>query len=119
MRGDGSPTHDTNKIHWYTRITKDPRFLTALHDRWAAKKATFDAVAPEGVTAAVTKLGGDDYQLGLQVAANDRARWAGYGSRYTPRTSSYPAEIAWVTKWYEDRFTWMDQELVKAPPPIP
>ena len=41
MRGGGSSSHDTNKIHWFTRIIKDPRFLKALHDRWAAKKSAF------------------------------------------------------------------------------
>jgi hypothetical protein len=120
IRGNGSPNHDTNKIHWFTRITKDPRFLKALHDRWAVKKAAFEAVGPTGVTAAVKKMSGiDDYDLGRQVAANDRQRWAGYGGRYPPKTSSYSAELDWVRDWYSDRYTWMNGELIKDPPPIP
>ncbi len=120
MRGNGSQNHDTNKIHWYTRIAKDPRFLTALHDRWAEKKQHFAAVGPDGVTAAVGALGGDgDYARGKQVAANDRSVWKSYGGRYAAKTSSYTGELNWVRTWYSDRYTWMNRELVKAPPPIP
>lgn len=125
MRGNGSPNHDTNRIHWYTRITDDPRFLNALHTRWAAKKAVFESVATgvpgqqSGVSAAVTKLGGTaSYDLGKQVAANDRNLWQSFGSRYPPKTSSYTGEIAWVRNWYQKRYAWMDQELSKAPPPV-
>ena len=120
MRGNGSQNHDTNKIHWYTRIAKDPRFLKALHDRWAAKKADFEAVGPTGVSAAVRKMSGiDDYELGKQVAANDRKVWGSFGGRYAPKTSSYTGELSWVRDWYLDRYTWMDNELGKTPPPIP
>ena len=120
MRGGGSSNHDTNTIHWYTRITDDPRFLKAVHDRWAAKKAAFEAVGPTGVSAAVGKLGGNgDYALGKVVAANDRTRWEGYGTRYSPRASTYTGELSWIRKWYSDRYAWMDEELQKAPPPIP
>jgi hypothetical protein len=125
VRGDGSPTHDTNKIHWFTRITKDPRFLAALKTRWQATKSFYATIgAPSGVgpgvTAAVKALGGgDDYALGLQVAANDRKIWASAGGRYVPKTSSYPSELTWVSKWYSDRYKWMDTELAKATPPIP
>ena len=63
--------------------------------------------------------GGDDYNLGLQVAANDRKIWQNAGGRYTPKTSSYASEIAWVSKWYSDRYKWMDAELAKPTPPIP
>lgn len=120
MRGNGSQNHDTNSIHWFTRIAKDPRFLKALHERWAAKKTAFDNVSPGGVDTAVKALGGsDDLALGEQVAANDRARWAGHGGRYAPKTSSYSGEINWVKNWYAARYAWMDAELIKTPPPIP
>ena len=120
IRGNGSPNHDTNKIHWFTRIAKDPRFLKALHDRWAAKKAAFEAIGPSGVTAAVAKMSGiGDYELGKQVAANDRSRWAGHGGRYPAKTSSYTGELNWVRDWYSDRYAWMNTELLKNPPPIP
>jgi hypothetical protein len=120
MRGAGSSGQDTAKIHWYTRIVKDPRFLKALHDRWAATKSVFAGVSAPGVSRAVTKLGGaDSYALGKQVAANDRARWEGYGTRYHARSSTYTGELTWVRNWYADRYAWMDKELVKTPPPIP
>jgi hypothetical protein len=120
MRGAGSSGQDTRTIHWYTRIVKDPRFLKALHDRWAAKKSAFAGVSAPGVSRAVTKLGGtDSYDLGKQVAANDRARWEGYGTRYHARSSTYAGELAWLRNWYAARYAWMDKELIKTPPPIP
>jgi hypothetical protein len=122
MRGDGSPTHTNNKIHWYTRLVKDPRFLKALHDRWAAVRGEMEAtfVGGPGVSNAVTKLGGaDTITLGHRVAANDRARWPDHDSRFDQRASSYAGELDWLRKWYKDRFTWMDNELKKTPPPIP
>jgi len=104
IRGNGSPNHDTNKIHWYTRIAKDPRFLAALDARWAEKRLIFKAVADTQVDAAVA-------QVGTNVAANDRALWGKSGSRYAPKSSSYSGEITWVKKWYNDRFEWMDSQL--------
>jgi hypothetical protein len=118
MRGNGSQNHDTNKIHWYTRITDDPRFLAALDQRWAEMRLHFEAVGPHGVSTAVRKLGGGtgeqndaDYGLGKQVAANDRKIWSSYGSRYPAKTSSYTAELSWVRNWYSERFEWMDGQL--------
>jgi hypothetical protein len=126
VRGDGSPNHNTNKIHWFTRIAKDPRFLNALHDRWAQVRGDMEAafVGPDGgrgpaVSRAVTALGGGDYARGQQVAANDRAAWKGSGSRMEPRAKTYAAELEWLRTWYKDRFVWMDKELKKTPPPIP
>ena len=132
MRGNGSPNHDTNKIHWYTRITDDPRFLNALHDRWAATKQRFQPVGPAGVSTAVRKLGGDvggvnepgvpgdpDYELGKQVAANDRAVWEDFGGRYHAKASTYPGELAFLRNWYSERYAWMNKELMKEPPPLP
>lgn len=113
MRGNGSKNHDTNKIHWYTRITDDPRFLAAVKARWDEKRGVFEDAAINGVGSAVRKLGGtaDDYELGKQVAQNDRERWAGYGGRYHAKTSSYTGELSWVRKWYQARFAWMDEQL--------
>jgi hypothetical protein len=112
MRGNGSNEHDTNKIHWYTRIAKDPRFLDALEARWAEKRSVFAEAGRPGVSRAVTAIGGtDDYALGRTVAENDRARWKGYGSRYSPKTSNYGSEVEWLRNWYEKRFTWMDSQL--------
>ena len=122
MRGDGSPTHVNNKIHWYTRLVKDPRFLNALHARWAVLRGEMQAAFVDGpaVSSAVIKLGGSDtITLGHQVGANDRARWPDHDSRFDQRASSYTGELTWLRKWYKDRFTWMDNELQKTPPPIP
>ena len=118
MRGNGSQNHDTNKIHWYTRITDDPRFLAALDERWAETRQHFEAVGPHGVSTAVRKLGGgdgepsdSDYELGKQVAANDRKIWSSYGGRYHAKTSTYTGELSWVRNWYSERFEWMDDQL--------
>ena len=102
--GSGSANHDTNKIHWFTRIWKDPRFVQALKDRWIAKRADYEAVADSRVDAAVA-------DLGANVAANDRAVWGSSGSRYAAKSSSYSGEVAWVKDWYGDRFEWMDDQL--------
>ena len=120
IRGQGSQNHDTNSRHWFTRIAKDPRFLKALHDRWAAKRAALAPVSTTGIDNALKALGGaDSIDLGKQVAANDRAVWKSYGSRYAPKSSTYNGEIAWIRDWYAKRYAWMDKELLKAPPPIP
>jgi hypothetical protein len=120
IRGQGSQNHDTNSRHWFTRIAKDPRFLKALHDRWAAKRAALAPVSTTGIDNALKALGGaDSIDLGKQVAANDRAVWKSSGSRYAPKSSTYNGEIAWIRDWYAKRYAWMDKELLKAPPPIP
>ena len=108
--GSGSPNHDTNKIHWFTRIWKDPRFVKAVKDRWALKRVDYRAVATSRVDAAVSSLS-------LTAAVNDRVRWDGSGSRYAAKASSsasqsgFLKEIAWVKKWYKDRYNWMDSKL--------
>lgn len=110
MRGAGSPAHNTNKIHWYTRIAKDPRFLAALKTRWAEKRSVFQAVGATGVDAAVTSIGGSP-SLGAQVAANDLSVWGRGGSRYAFHTSSYSSEITWTKNWYTNRYNWMNGQL--------
>lgn len=102
--GSGSVNHDTNKIHWFTRIWKDPRFVDALEARWAEKRGDYEAVALTRVDAAVA-------DLGANVAANDRAVWGSYGSRYAAKSSTYSGEVSWVKKWYRDRYLWMDSRL--------
>ena len=118
IRGNGSANHNTNKIHWYTRIVKDPRFLNALHDRWAAKAASFDAVSTTGVTDAVTAMGGTTYESGLDVAANDRKVWSSGGSRYGTHSSTYTGELSYLKDWYHKRYVWMNAELIKTPPAL-
>lgn len=103
IRGNGSVNHNTNKIHWYTRIAKDPRFIAAVEARWAAKRGDYKYVAVSGVDAAVSSLG-------AAVAANDRALWGKSGGRYAPKNSSYSGEINWVRKWCKDRYNWMDAQ---------
>ncbi len=138
VRGNGSPNHNTNKIHWYTRIAKDPRFLNALQDRWLGEGAyagdgpmapKFADVAATAVDRAVASMGGVSFAdgvtprvltrlLGLQVAANDRALWASGGSRYAAHSSTYPGEISWLKDWFTKRYNWMNTELNKTPPPL-
>ncbi len=110
MRGTGSPAHNTNKIHWYTRLIKDPRFMAALEARWAEKRSVFQAVGATGVDGIVSSIGGSP-ALGAKVAANDLAVWGRGGSRYAFHTSSYSKEITWVKSWYTNRYKWMDGQL--------
>ena len=58
--------------------------------------------APEDVAA-------DKVAVGVG-AANDKARWASEPKRFKSR-GSFDQEIAYVTKWYQDRYTWMDEQL--------
>lgn len=104
VRGQGSVNHDTNKIHWFTRISKDPRFLDALEARWSAKRGDYRYVATSGVSAAVSSLS-------TAAAENDRNLWGKSGGRYHSKTSSYSGEINWVRNWYKDRYNWVDKEL--------
>ncbi|MEO6470521.1 MAG: CotH kinase family protein [Aeromicrobium sp.] len=104
MRGNGSPNHDTNKIHWYVRIAKDPRFLAALKLRWNEKRLIIKAISTTGVDSAVAALG-------TTVAENDRQVWSSYGSRYDVHSSTYVGEINYLKGWYKNRFNWIDAEI--------
>jgi hypothetical protein len=101
-----SSPNDVHKTHWFTRITKDKQFQKALKARWAEKKDTFKAVGATGVDAAVS-------ELGLQVAANDRAMWQSSQPeiRYRPRAKTYNGEIAYLKTWYTARYRWMNGKL--------
>lgn len=109
MNGTGTAhasSHDVHKQHWFTRIAKDKGFQKALKARWAEKSSTFKAAGDTGVDAAVS-------ELGTQVAANDRAMWQSSqpSYRYLPRAKTYSGEIAFLKKWYQARYRWMDDQL--------
>jgi hypothetical protein len=101
-----SSSHDVHKKHWFTRITKDAKFQEALKARWTEKRSTFKAVGDEGVEAAAR-------EVGTQAAANDRAMWQSSQPdiRYLPRAKTYAGEIAYLKKWYQARYRWMDGKL--------
>ena len=112
--GSGSVNHNTNKIHWFTRIWKDPRFVSAIKARWSEKKAEYQAVATSGVNLAVAQLDDSTATIGKAdsiVAANDRALWGSSGSRYAPKSSSYAGEVTWLKNWYAARYSWMDKAI--------
>lgn len=116
--GSGSKNHDTNKIHWFTRIWKDVRFVNAVKARWAAHWADYRAVAcGAGADCAGSKVDEAVADLGLVVAVNDRVKWSGSGGRYAAKASSsatesgYLKEVAWLKDWYKKRFNWMDEQL--------
>ncbi len=114
LRGYSNTTpHNTRTIHWYTRLTKDPRFLTALEDRWAVVKDEFSKMSTETVSNGVTALGGGDYDLGLQVMENDIDEWGSKTDRLKPKTNPYTpeGELNYVRGWYSDRFDFFDEEL--------
>ena len=96
-----------------------PAVPEGLADRWAAKKARVRRRSAPGVSRAVTKLGGSDsYDLGSRSRPTT-VGLGGVGGRYHPHRRRTPGEITWVSNWFADRYTWMDNELVKATPPIP
>lgn len=115
--GSGSPNHDTNKKHWFTRIWKDPRFVAALKARWNDKKADYEAVSfglDSGVNLAVAKLDDPAAAVGAtssRVAANDRAKWGSSGSRYAAKSSSYAGEVDWLKNWYAKRYAWLEDQI--------
>lgn len=114
-RGTGSPNHDTNTKHWFTRIWKDVRFQAALKARWAEKKADYKAVYETRTYAAAWALDGIDSTdtfTGSTVANNERTKWPdSYGSRYARKASSFVGEINWLRNWYKGRYEWMDSKL--------
>ena len=52
-------------------------------------------------------------EVGTQAAANDRALWQSSQPdiRYLPRAKTYAGEIAYLKKWYQARYRWMDGKL--------
>ena len=87
-------------------MVQDKTFQKRLKQRWAQKRADFAAAANAEVPAAVN-------ELTKTAAANDRARWASSVSpgRFSPKASGYNGEVAFVQKWYQDRYTWMNSQL--------
>jgi len=107
IRGTGTPSGRKNyKTHWFVQMFKDPAFDVAVKARWLVIRDKFAAVSTTDTAA---------YAAAIGVAAdNDRARWASTAKRYKARGSTYAAEIAYVTKWYHDRYNWMDQQLASG-----
>ena len=107
IRGTGTPSGRKNyKTHWFVQMFKDPAFDAAVKARWLVIRDKFAAVS-------TTDTAADAAAIGV-AADNDRARWAGTAKRYKARGSSYADEIAYVTKWYRDRYNWMDQQLASG-----
>jgi len=77
-----------------------------LQECSALNRAVFAAAADKEVGAAVR-------ELGLQVAANDRAMWGSSKSsgRFKPKADTYLGEVAFVRNWYRERYLWMDSQL--------
>ena len=103
MRGTGSGTTTrTYRTHWFVQLFKDPAFESAVKARWAEVKDEFAKVY-------LAETAEDKAEVGVG-AANDRSRWP---SSTRPRKSrgTYDDEVAFVTKWYKDRYTWMDGQL--------
>ncbi len=104
IRGTGTPSGRKNyKTHWFVQMFKDPAFDAAVKARWLVIRDKFSTVSTNDTAAIAAAIG-----VG---ADNDRARWAGTAKRYKARGSSYAAEVEYVTKWYHDRYNWMDQQL--------
>lgn len=114
--GHGAVGHNTNKIHWFTRIWKDPRFKVAVKARWGAKRADYSAVSARGVNLAVAQLANPTAASGATnslVAANDRARWGTRGPRYPRKAATYAGEVRFLKKWYAGRYAWMNSAIRK------
>ena len=103
LRGTGTSSgRATYTTHWFVQLFKDPVFASAVKARWAEVRTEFARVGNQDVA---------DHKAALGVgAANDRARWASEPKRFKSR-GTFDQEIAFVTKWYQDRFIWMDGQL--------
>ena len=107
VRGTGTPSGRKNyKTHWFVQMLKDPAFDAALKARWLVIRDKF-------ATVSTTDTAADAAAIGVG-ADNDRARWASTAKRYKARGSDYAGEISYVTKWYRDRYNWMDQQLASG-----
>jgi hypothetical protein len=103
MRGTGTssgrPYYFT---HWFVQLFKTSTFNSVVEDRWLDLKDEFEKVGASEVAALKAAIG--------VSAESDRKRWASESKRYASR-GTYDQEIAYVTKWYKDRYTWMDGQL--------
>lgn len=109
VRGTGTPSGRKNyKTHWFVQMFKDPAFNAAVKARWLAVRGKYAAVS-------TTDTAADAAAIGV-AADNDRARWASTAKRYKARGATYADEIAYVTKWYHDRYNWIDQQIAPDDP---
>ena len=105
LRGTGTPSDSGRqlyKTHWFVQLFKDAGFNAAVKSRWQVIKDEFRKVGDSEVAQLKTDIG-----IG---ASNDRNRWASEPKRYRSH-GSYDGEIAFVTKWYTDRYNWMNGQL--------
>ena len=105
LRGTGTPSDSGRQLyksHWFVQLFKDAGFKSAVKARWADIKDEFKKVGDSEVAQLKADIG-----VG---AENDRRRWASEPKRYRSH-GSYAGEIAFVTQWYQDRYTWMDTQL--------
>jgi hypothetical protein len=116
IRGTGTSSGRKNyKTQWFVQLFKDPAFNDAVKARWLVVRQRFaDVSTTDPNTFAPADTAADAAAIGVG-ADNDRARWASTAKRYkahsTSGTSGYAGEIAYLTKWYHDRYNWMDQQL--------
>jgi hypothetical protein len=105
MRGTGTPSDSGRtrfRTHWFVQLFKIPAFEAAVEARWDTIKDQFKEIGDSHVAKLRAEVG-----VG---AENDRKRWANEKKRYLSN-GSLADEIAYVTKWYKDRFTWMNGQL--------
>jgi hypothetical protein len=105
MRGTGTPSDSSRtrfRTHWFVQLFKTTTFEAAVEARWATIKGEFKQIGDAHVAKLKAEIG-----VG---AANDRNRWANEKKRYLSN-GTFDQEIAYVTKWYKDRYTWMNGQL--------
>ncbi len=133
----GTTYHNTGKIHWFTRITKDPRFLAALKARWNGPLTPGSSVTvrdtvramsggsaagngSDAVSRGAAAMGGGDASLAKAIVSRDDALWGSKSDRLKPRTNKFtnaPAaddrtsELGWLRDWYYKRYLWIDGQI--------
>jgi hypothetical protein len=119
LRGVGTQSdsgRSNYKTHWWVQLFKTTglaKFEDAVKARWQVVKSEFAKTYSSdpnvaGSTAAAKSA------IGVG-AANDRERWKNESKRYKAHTvsgqSGYNGEVAYLTKWYQDRYTFMNNNL--------
>jgi hypothetical protein len=105
MRGIGIPSDSGRtryKTHWFVQLFKDTGFKNAVKARWATVKPEFAKIGSTDAEAFANELGAG--------ADNDRNRWKSEPKRYKSN-GSFAQEIAYVKKWYTDRYNWIDANM--------
>jgi hypothetical protein len=106
------PQLDDQQYSWFRRLFEDPDFAQKYIDRWGQLRQTHFAVP--AIHARIdqwAKLLGEAQTRNFQ-------RWRILGRSIHPNAyvgRTYEDEVAWMKKWVQQRFDWIDRQFVAGP----